>query len=269
MTTQNLSLYNQQAEIAQTETQYSLAKILGIWAVVALPMALLAWVVTPALIPHVDLHPGILFWLMMIVGLVWQFVLSLVILYRELGTLRWSAVRHRTWLNMPRSPQTNEPQAKLFWWLVPCLVVSALVDLAIGEFLNAPLTWLFPLLAEPAYADMSGLVSPEFVGKWWLVGIVLISCLFNYFLGEELLFRGVLLPRMRGAFGKWDWVANAALFGLYHLHKPWMIPSIAVSSLATVWPARRFRCNWMAVIIHGVEGIFLLVVVLGVVMGLA
>jgi hypothetical protein len=119
MTTQNLSLYNQQAEIAQTETQYSLAKILGIWAMVALPMALLAWVVTPALIPYVNLHPGIVFWLMMIV------------------------------------------------------------------------------------------------------------------------------------------------------HKPWMIPSIAVGSLTTVWPARRFRCNWMAVIIHGVEGIFLLVVVLGVVMGLA
>ena len=41
-----------------TEEQYSLVKILGIWAVVALPMPLLTYVVTPALIPHVNLHPG-------------------------------------------------------------------------------------------------------------------------------------------------------------------------------------------------------------------
>ena len=32
--------------------------------------------------------------------------------------------------------------------------------------------------------------------------------IFNYILGEELLFRGVLLPRMNGGIGRWDWVAN-------------------------------------------------------------
>jgi len=43
-----------------TKEQYSLAKILGIWAIVALPMALLTRVVVPALAPHVRMHPGIL-----------------------------------------------------------------------------------------------------------------------------------------------------------------------------------------------------------------
>ncbi len=32
--------------------QYSLAKILGIWAAAALPMRLLAWVIGPTIIPH-------------------------------------------------------------------------------------------------------------------------------------------------------------------------------------------------------------------------
>ena len=32
--------------------QYSLAKILGIWAAAALPMGLLAWVIDPTIIPH-------------------------------------------------------------------------------------------------------------------------------------------------------------------------------------------------------------------------
>ena len=92
---------------------------------------------------------------------------------------------------------------------------------------------------------------------------------FNYFLGEEFLFRGVLLPRMQGVFGKYDWAANAVLFGLYHLHKPWMIPSIIVGSLAITWPARRFRSNWMAIIVHGVGGIFMFVAVLAVILGSA
>lgn len=259
---------NTQAEV-QTDAQYSLATILGIWAIVSLPMALLAWVLTPALIPYIKLHPGIIFWLMMIVGMLWQFVVSLYIVYHELGTLRWPTIRRRTWLNLPRDPQTGEPRAQLFWWLLPCGLFSALYGMSgIGRFLNAPVTFLFAFLSEPGYTDIRGLASPEFVGQWWLVGLALITIALNYFLGEEFLFRGVLLPKMQGVFGKWDWVANAALFGLYHLHKAWMIPSIAVGSLAMVWPARYLRSNWMAIILHGVEGIFVLVIVLGAVLGL-
>ena len=92
--------------------------------------------------------------------------------------------------------------------------------------------------------------------------------MFNYLLGEELFFRGVLLPKMRGVFGRWDWVANAVLFGLYHLHQPWALPSIVLSNLAISWSARRFRSTWVAVIVHGAEGLVLLGVVLGVILGL-
>jgi uncharacterized protein len=57
--------------------QYSLAKILGIWAVAALPMALLAWVIGPMIIPLFPLHPGITYWLLIIAGMMWQFVVAL------------------------------------------------------------------------------------------------------------------------------------------------------------------------------------------------
>lgn len=38
-------------------------------------------------------------------------------------------------------------------------------------------------------------------------------------MGEEFLFRGVLLPRMKGVFGKWDWVANGVLGTFYHVRR--------------------------------------------------
>jgi uncharacterized protein len=256
--------------VVETETgQYSLWQILGIWALVTLPMALLTWVVTPAVIPYSPLHPGITYWLLTIVGMGWQFIVSLAIIYRELGTLRWSAIGQRTWLQTPRDPKTGEPKRRLYAWLLPVLVFYGLVNIGLSGFLDAPMAWLFPGLKPAPFMDMSQLSSLEFQGQWWLMGITLVSLAFNYFLGEEFLFRGVLLPKMQGVFGKYDWVANAVLFSFYHLHKPWTLPTQIVGNLAISWPARRFRSNWMAVIVHATDGLFVLLIVLSVILGLA
>ena len=254
---------------AERTGQYTLGQILGILALVSLPMALLAWGVAPAVIPRSPLHPGITYWLLMIAGMGWQFLVSLAILYRELGTLRWSAIRQRTWLQTPRDPGTDRPNRRLYWWLLPPLLFSALVNIGLAGALDAPMAWLFPALQPAPFQDVRQLANPEFQGQWWLLGVALVSCLFNYFLGEEFLFRGVLLPRMQGVFGKGDWVANAVLFGLYHLHKPWMLPSIIVGNLAISWPAARFRSNWMAIVVHGVEGLPIPVLTLAVILGWA
>jgi membrane protease YdiL (CAAX protease family) len=73
---------------------------------------------------------------------------------------------------------------------------------------------------------------------------------------------------MRGVFGKYDWLANSVLFGLYHLHKPWSILTNIVIDLGCTWPSRRFRSNWMAIVVHGAEGILGLVFFLAVILGL-
>ena len=256
---------------AERIDQYSLWQILGIWALVALPMALLAWVVAPAIIPYSPLDPGITFWLLTIAGMGWQFVVSLVIICRELGTLRWRAIRRRVWLQAPRDPGTGRPNPRLFWWLLPVGFCAALVGYGLANYLNAPMAWLFPALQPAPFMDMSRLVGPGLKGAWWLLGIQLVSMVLNYFLGEEFLFRGVLLPKMQGVFGKYDWMANGVLFGLYHLHKPWAIPSVIAGGLVIVWPARRFCSNWMAIVVHAAEGLvttgFLVASILGLVTG--
>ena len=72
-------------------------------------------------------------------------------------------------------------------------------------------------------------------------------------LGEELLFRGFLLPRMEGAFGKRDWVANGVLFALYHVHIPWIIPLALVDTFFLAYPARRYRSALLPIIVHSVQ----------------
>ena len=253
---------------AERLDQYTLWQILGIWALVALPMALLVWVVVPAVIPYSPFAPGITYWLAIIAGMAWEFVVALVIIYRELGTLRWSAIRQRTWLQTPRDPKTDKPNRKLYWWVLPPLLLDALVIVVLTGYLDAPMNWLFPGLQAPLYTDMAQLARPEFQGQWWLLGVTLVSIIFNYFLGEEFLWHGVLLPKMHGVFGKYDWVANAVLFGFYHVMKPWSLISVIAGNLMYSWPARRFRSNWMAVIVHGAEALPVLVMVLAVILGL-
>jgi len=253
---------------AEKLDQYSLWQMLGIWALVTLPMGLLVWVVAPALIPHSSLNPGIIYWLLIIAGMAWESLVALVITYRELGTLRWSAIKQRTWLQTPRDPRTDQPNRKLYWWVLPPLLVDALVIVVLGGYLDAPIARLFPGLQAPAYMDMAQMATPAFKGQWWILGITLVSFIFNYFLAEEFLWHGVLLPKMRGVFGKYDWVANAVLFGFYHVMKPWNLPSVIAGNLTYSWPARRFRSNWMAVIVHGAELLPVLVMVLAVILGL-
>ncbi len=161
---------------AERMDQYTLWQILGIWALVSLPMALLSWVVAPVIILYSPLHPGITYWLLMIAGMAWQFVVSLAIMYRELGTLRWSAIRRRTWLQTPRDSWSDQPNPRLYWWLLPPLLFNALVGIVLAGYLDAPVAWLFPALQQPQFTDTSRLASAEFHGQWWLLGVVLSAC---------------------------------------------------------------------------------------------
>jgi membrane protease YdiL (CAAX protease family) len=230
-------------------------------------MPLLVWVLGPALSPLTSIPRGLVYWMLIVVGMTWLFALSLATLRRDVGSLRWEDVRRRTWLNVPRDPKTGEGNAKLFWWVVPCILFNAVFGLFLASYLDGALTSLFPGLEAPAYTNAQSLMDSQFKGQWWIFGVALVSFVLNYFLGEELFFRGILLPRMRGAFGKWDWLANSLLFGLYHLHKPWHILTVIVSSVALTFPSRRFRSSWMAVIVHVTEG-FPIFLVLAVILGL-
>lgn len=244
--------------------QYSPAQVLGLWAVVTVPMGLLAFVIEPVLVPHVDLNRGLLHWILMVVGMAWQCLVSLFLLRRE-GPLRWASIRERVRLNAPRDPRTGLTRRRLMWWVVPAIAANLLLSLAANPLVAA---WArLTGLEEPSWANIAALGKPEFVGQWWIVALALVSCAFNYVLGEELFFRGVLLPRMEQAFGRWDWIVNTVLFGLYHVHKIWFWPAMIFGSFGQAWVARRYRSLWMAIIVHGIEGVLVVGLVVAVVGG--
>ena len=265
-------------EITSEKDQYTLWQILGIWLLAAVPMGILGWLVAPALSPDYKDDPigaavtriGVL-----TIGLIWQFVLAMIIVRREEGDLRWSTIKKRLWLNKPRDPKTGQPRGVLWLWAVLFLVLIAIQEMFLGGFQDQIWLSIFPFFAEPAgFALGSALESPEiqaqFVGAWGILFLFFVNAIFNTVLGEEFLFRGVLLPKMEGVFGKWDWVANGALHGMYHFHQPWgMLGSIISGVFLYTFPSKRFRSTWMGIIIHSGQSVFFLFLMLGLVLGLA
>ena len=80
--------------------------------------------------------------------------------------------------------------------------------------------------------------------------------------GEELLFRGFLLPRMNGACGRGDWVANGLLVAAYHLHVPWAIPGTLLEMFTTAYPTKRYRSAWIGIAVHSAQSVFLALLIL-------
>ena len=75
---------------------------------------------------------------------------------------------------------------------------------------------------------------------------------------------------MEGRFGKWAWVANGVLFGAYHWHQPWGIPSAIIAGILIFSLASyRYKSTWMSILLHSVQSVIFTFLVFGVVMGIA
>lgn len=259
---------------ARETSQYTLLQIIGIWLAAGAPIWALGWLVYPALSRDLTtVDAGLLRIKLLTVGLVWQFVLSMLVLYREEGNIRIETIRRRFWLNGPVSPKTGQKDNRLWWLLIPFLVLNIVMELGLAPFLNDLWIKLLPLLAEPEGYSLAILFAPEvralWIGAWDLLALQAVLSIFNTFLGEEFLFRGVLLPKMRGVFGRWDWVANGVAFGLYHLHQPWGLPGNILHGLLLAFTGKRYRSNWFPIILHSGQSIYFIVLILGLVLGLA
>jgi membrane protease YdiL (CAAX protease family) len=190
--------------------------------------------------------------------MIWQFALVLIVVRREQASLHWPVLKKALWLNAPISPSSGRRGGRLWWILVPMIVL-----LAAEEFL--------PTLPTPGARDLSAFFESD-AGQSWMSGnwawfaVLIVMWIFNTVLGEELLFRGLLLPRM-GRFGRADWLVNGLLFAFYHLHVPWVIPqTVLVDTFAVSLPARRYRSALLGIAAHSAQTVFFFVIALALVL---
>jgi len=232
--------------------------VAAVWAAAAVPMATLAWLVAPAVAGHlsgtgrVPMVKALITCLT--IGLIWQFVLVAILVGREQGTLRWAVVRDALWLHSPRSPRSGRVGGRVWLILIPLIALFGCEQFS-------------PSLPTPANRDLGMFLGSDaghafMHGAWGWYGVLLTCWVFNTVLGEELLFRGYLLPRMNGACGRWDWLVNGVIFACYHLHEPWIIPSALMDTFVVAYPTKRYRSAWIGIAVHSSQSVFFAIIAL-------
>lgn len=103
-------------------------------------------------------------------------------------------------------------------------------------------------------------------GQWWIVAAWIPFFLVNI-LGEEFLWRGVILPRQKAGLGRWAWAANGAGWLMFHAA---FGLTIMIMLLPTVfilpYVVQRRGNSWIGVVIHaGLNGPGFLAVAYGLV----
>ena len=121
-------------------------------------------------------------------------MLILILLRRELGGLQWPRVRDALWLRAPRDPKTGRVGGRVWWWVLPFILIFAIEQ-------------VLPAIPGPSVRDFADFLDSDrgedfFSGAWGWYAVVVVLAVFNTVLGEELLFRGLLLPRMKDACRK-------------------------------------------------------------------
>ena len=153
-----------------------------------------------------------------------EFFLALYIFRKEGYSLRLRALKERINWRWPRGWKA--------WGIILILfvvgfgittILQQLTTPAIAKVLPPPDWWpagQHPFKEVNSLADaMPGVVIK---GNYLLLLLVVFSGTMNI-VGEDLYYRGALIPKLHGLFGKWSWLAGGIIFALKHIYAWWLV----------------------------------------------
>ena len=206
-----------------------------------IPAAVLLFVQTHYVIPYLSRVTGqetILFWFIVGgLGVFLPLVIAALLILKSEGY----SLSSTTWRQRMRFKTLS--RRDLLWSLSGLVIVGLLswltmkgLEIAIGEFEHSPPFMTF----EPLTA-----------GRYWLLAVWLPYWVLNI-LGEEILWRGVMLPRQELAFGNYAWLVHGFGWGVFHIVFGWhllltLLPIIFMLS----YIVQKTKNSWVGVIIHG------------------
>lgn len=206
-----------------------------------IPAALLMYFLTKYLIPYLSEITGqetILFWFIVAgLGIFSPLIITAIMILRSEGF----KISKNTWIQRLRFRKITK---KDILWSIGGLILVGIIsgiimkglELVIGKFDHSPAFMSFEPLTK---------------GRYWLLLVWFPYWILNI-LGEEILWRGVMLPRQEIAFGKYAWVIHGFGWGLFHIAFGWqliitLIPLIFIQS----YVVQRTKNSWIGVIMHG------------------
>ncbi len=133
-----------------------------------------------------------------------------------------------------------------------------------------PLPKYLPLLLDPfAKIDLAALdtiAGGAIAGRWDLVLGYAVAVFFNI-AGEELWWRGFILPRQELTHGRSTWLIHGILWTLMHAFKWWQLIAVLPLALIFAYSAQRYKNNWPVTIAHTLGNLSYLVIIILAVAG--
>jgi membrane protease YdiL (CAAX protease family) len=235
--------------------QFGIGTIIILFAWPAIWYSLLIYGLGRLFIPEGGTTPTWYFLLMIVLGSGAELAVGLILLKREGYRLSIEALRDRIRLHWPKGWKAWGMAGIVLILGMSLSIVMGPVNsrLASARGFTPPSWW--PAASNPT-VEIKGAadVFPDthLAGNYLFVLLYFgITLVFNI-IGEELYYRGFLLPRMRGVFGRWDWVANGVLFTLKHVYQRWLYPGILVGGLCFAFAAGPLGSLPLAMVYHWV-----------------
>jgi membrane protease YdiL (CAAX protease family) len=155
--------------------------------------------------------------------------------------------------------------------LVVVYVGGQVLLMPTAKWLASSLPFPLPAVSLPAIdprveqtaipADLFGI---PLLGNWGMVALFLTILCLNIF-GEELWWRGYILPRQELVHGKWTWLLHGGLWTLFHVPFWWNLIALLPSTLSLAFVTSRLRNTTPGIIAHfTLNGLGLVVILLGV-----
>jgi membrane protease YdiL (CAAX protease family) len=197
-------------------------------------------------------------------------LLSIFFYWRDGYEMTWAAFRERMRL--------GRLSAKT-WLVVSGLTLLVLVLEASLEDLG-PLMASVDLFSPPEWLGApfnpneefpippSKFMGTELLGQWW-IPLFYIPCLLANILGEELFWRGYMLPRQELVFGRWAFLVNGVFWiVLFHVALPWIWLTVIPSLVLIPLTAQILKSTWAPIVIHGFGNFILMIILVVGVLGL-
>jgi membrane protease YdiL (CAAX protease family) len=103
-------------------------------------------------------------------------------------------------------------------------------------------------------------------GQWAILLLYFVQYFFNI-AGEELWWRGYILPRQQLVFGRFTWLVHGLFWACFHVFKWWDIITLIPICLLIAYTSQKRQNNWAGLIAHAIINGMGLILVLAAVAG--
>ena len=146
-------------------------------------------------------------------------------------------------------------------WMLTVALVAVIFggQWLIGQFVVPLFSGLHLYDAPPEFgAVMGGIQGGVFdgrpmAGRWDIFFALTLTLIVLNILGEELWWRGIILPRQELALGKWAWLVNGVLWDLFHIFYHTNVGSMVAyipATLPLAYVAWKTRNTWPGIVAH-------------------